>query len=659
MSLTVAKRIVAGFSALTLLLIVGGASALLGLYEIEQHQTEISQQAVPSLNSNHLQSQRLSRMETQLVLAQQAEAATYLDGRLQQFIQLRDQFAAALPALTAFNAAVPELFGQYVEATDAFFNYQQQALSLRAQQASANEALTLAVDEVGGLLLDFADEVADQQAGLADAAQTLESALVQMLAASSELARELDAGKAVNLFEELEYQQQRVADVAGPFIRQARAADSELLGDLDAQLQQLVALANTEQAPQRLHRQRLSALQSAQTQSVSSMQLQIELELTLEEVLSQTLAEVETSDQSLSTAVARTDLLMIIVTVVSVLAAVAISIITIRSIIRPLDRVNSMLNVIAGGDLTQALPEQGNDEFTLLSRNVNALVGSLRSLIEDINTNATQLASAAEETSAISLQTTAGIEQQRGQIDQSASATTQLTSSAEQVAGSAQESLEAVKQATAEAATARETSQQNKQQIERLDTELRSASVVINQLAEDSGQIGTVLDVIRNIAEQTNLLALNAAIEAARAGEQGRGFAVVADEVRALASRTQASTTEIQTMIEKLQQGAMNAVSSMEQSAHITEACVEQSDQTDVALQSVATSMHSISEQSYHIANASSEQLQVSAEIHQKLVEMVNIAEETSAGASQTAQASEEVARLSAALQVSVSQFKW
>ena len=317
-----------------------------------------------------------------------------------------------------------------------------------------------------------------------------------------------------------------------------------------------------------------------------------------------------------------------------------------------------MLHVVASGDLSRKLDESGNDEFAQLSHNCNLLIESLRMLIQSIVSRSTQLATAAEQTSAVTAQSTTAIEEQRIQVEQAASATTEMSSTAQSVLSSANDALGEIKQADDEAERVKVISGRNRQTIELLANEVESASQVINKLQQDSASIGSILDVIRGIAEQTNLLALNAAIEAARAGEQGRGFAVVADEVRTLASRTQESTQEIQNMIEVLQGGAEKAVSVMETGKKQATNCVEQSVQAEQALDTITHAVHEAFDRSSQIATAAEEQSVVAHEISENLESIVAIAEQTTAGSKQTAESSSEVARLAEELQHSVQEFK-
>jgi methyl-accepting chemotaxis protein len=325
---------------------------------------------------------------------------------------------------------------------------------------------------------------------------------------------------------------------------------------------------------------------------------------------------------------------------------------------RSLEKVNKALNVLASGDLTHKLDDTGHDEFAELAKNCNRLVDSLRSLIIGIVDRSNQLAAAAEETSAITSQTTIGIQEQKSQVDQVAAATTELSSSAQQVSMSADQALNEIKQADQETQHMRTLAEESKNTIIALAEEVAKAGIVINKVHSDSASIGSILDVIRGIADQTNLLALNAAIEAARAGEQGRGFAVVADEVRNLASRTQHSTSEIQQMIEVLQLGTQEAVAVMELGRTQAQSCVEKNEQSNLALETISKSVHRAFDSGNHIAQAAQEQNIVSQQVSEKLEHIASISEETSIGADQTAQSSQQVAMLAEELQASVREFK-
>jgi methyl-accepting chemotaxis protein len=233
-----------------------------------------------------------------------------------------------------------------------------------------------------------------------------------------------------------------------------------------------------------------------------------------------------------------------------------------------------------------------------------------------------------------------------------------MAATSQEVARNTAAAANAARQADSETQAGREVVNQAIDAIDHLAQEVVSAADVIHRLEAESGKIGTVLDVIRGIAEQTNLLALNAAIEAARAGEQGRGFAVVADEVRTLATRTQESTQEIQKMIERLQTGAKSAVQVMEQGRSKAQVSVQQAARAGTSLDTIATAVSAISDMNAQIASAAEEQGAVAEEINRNITNISQIANQTASGAEQTATASAELAKLAARLQTHVGRFK-
>ena len=234
----------------------------------------------------------------------------------------------------------------------------------------------------------------------------------------------------------------------------------------------------------------------------------------------------------------------------------------------------------------------------------------------------------------------------------------EMTATVNEVANSANSTLQEVQGANAETQTGQEIVRQNIATINSLASEIESASGVIYKLNEYSDNIGSVLDVIRGIADQTNLLALNAAIEAARAGEQGRGFAVVADEVRTLASKTQESTSEIQGMIERLQNGTKDAVTVMEKSQDEARISVDQTAKAGKALESITRAVGVINDMSTHIASSAEEQSAVTNEMHENITTISSLADQTAQGSNESLDASQQLAKLAAELKQMVSQFK-
>lgn len=316
------------------------------------------------------------------------------------------------------------------------------------------------------------------------------------------------------------------------------------------------------------------------------------------------------------------------------------------------------LHAISQGDLTHKVNITGKDEFAWMCWEYSQGRKGFMSLVKDILGSAGQLAAAAEELSAITEQSNNGVMRQQGEIEQVATAMNEMSATVSEVSKNAGSAATAAQEADDRAKDGWTVVNTTVETINNLASEVERTSEVIENLKGDSLSIGTVLDVIRDIAEQTNLLALNAAIEAARAGEQGRGFAVVADEVRTLASRTQQSTQEINDMIERLQNGANQAVNVMEMGRSKAVESVEQAAKAGEALQSITGVVDNIMSMNMQIASAAEEQSSTAEEINRNIVNISEVAQETAGGSQQTASASDELARLASDLQSQVAKFK-
>lgn len=350
----------------------------------------------------------------------------------------------------------------------------------------------------------------------------------------------------------------------------------------------------------------------------------------------------------------------VIVSIVAVAIGALLGWIFGQLLVKPIEQtVDAIRDIAEGeGDLTQRLDDQRGDELGELAGWFNRFIEKLQSIITDLNTHTNDLATSAEQLSRVSDETSSGISNQQAQTELAATAMNQMAMTVQEVARNAESAAASAKQARGEASEGRSTVEESVNNIQRLSTTVDQASSVIARLEQDSMEIGGVLDVIRNIAEQTNLLALNAAIEAARAGEQGRGFAVVADEVRTLASRTQKSTQEIQEMIERLQAASKEAVKAMEESTEQATTGAEFANKAGAVLQSISDSIMQISDMNIQIASASEEQSQVAEEINRNVVGINEIGEHTAQGAQQTASASDGLSRLADQIKGLVGQFK-
>ncbi|KRP66116.1 methyl-accepting chemotaxis protein [Pseudomonas orientalis] len=344
--------------------------------------------------------------------------------------------------------------------------------------------------------------------------------------------------------------------------------------------------------------------------------------------------------------------------VLAFIIAIIVGMLITRLITRPIAQAVVSAQRIADGDLTHAITTERTDEAGQLLVALSNMQGGLKHTLLEIANASDQLASAAEELSAVTEESTRGLTRQNDEIQQAATAVNQMTAAVDEVAGNAVSTSQASSQATTEAEEGREQVAQAVSGMNSMVVEINESTQSVQGLASQVREIGKVIDVIRAIADQTNLLALNAAIEAARAGEQGRGFAVVADEVRALAHRTQVSTVDIEKMIGDVQVGADDAVAAMNKSltwANNTQVLAQNAGE---ALQRITASVAKINERNLVIASASEEQAQVAREVDRNLLNIQDLSTQTAAGAHQTNASSQDLSRLATSFSVLVGKFK-
>lgn len=330
------------------------------------------------------------------------------------------------------------------------------------------------------------------------------------------------------------------------------------------------------------------------------------------------------------------------------------------SIVKPVERAVEALKDIAQGegDLSRRLEVSANDEVGELCRWFNVFIERIQNMIAEFAGIVGQIDESSQQLTKTTRETEVGVVKQQSEISQVVTAVREMASVVAEVAQNVSEAAHDAEQADNEANSGRQVVVTTMSQIGNLASDVDAASVVIDKLRQETDNIGSVLDVIRGIAEQTNLLALNAAIEAARAGEQGRGFAVVADEVRTLASRTQTSTQEIQEMIERLQSGAREAVTMMEKGTSQAQESVAQAEAASHSLEAITAGVSSIKTKTEQIASATEEQSAATREMESNMENIASVAQSTAAGSTQIASSSAELAQLAENMSAIVRQFK-
>lgn len=663
MTMTVSARIGGGFALLLLLLAGLLITGMTAIGRISDSLQIISEETTP------------------LVIASGQAQESLLQARLavnRYYLQDNPDELAGVEAVyeqqktrnqQAFNQAllvsrdlgdISTQLQQVQQATDGIFQRTPEILSAHKLDVTLQQSLL----EKRRLFTDMSDEIEsnilDLQASAAARYQpALENLYDQVMGTATLAVQVLDRPQRMAVLSAQKTVQRRLARIE----EQLQSLSSDLPGN--ATLAAVVAAFNRfkaqvdgEQSFLALYVRQLQAREAAHDQLA-------ELDVVMETVVGQ-LDQVVSAAQlaagqradAVQTTVANSRVLLLTFFAVALAAAIVASVYIVRSIRLPLRQVVEFLGAMAQGDVRYDIDINRGDELGDLARSTNTLAGRLREALLEIHANAESLAASSVKSSSLATAGDGNAKRQLEHTKQFAVSMNEMATTVREVAASASNTLEQVRDATTQTSNGQEVVNDNIRSINALESEIERAAQVIAKLNERSNNISEVLEVIRNIANQTNLLALNAAIEAARAGEQGRGFAVVADEVRTLASRTQMSTTEIQEMIERLQLEAREAVSVMDESQREAGISVEKARLAGESLEKITVSMQGISLMNAQIASAAEEQSMVSREMQNNIEEISSMAESTAQASKQGLDASSEVAQLAESLKGMVAQFK-
>ncbi|CDM40132.1 methyl-accepting chemotaxis protein [Ectopseudomonas oleovorans] len=639
-NLAVGKKLFIGFGLVLLLTAAMTGSGFLAVQAVLQGHAQVGQLA--QVNQEILQARSLERS---FAIEQTPQSAELVRASLLKVQTLLEKLAQDSSGASSRNQTMQQAVAEYLKQFD---NYVEQQNKAREARQDMRRAADEARDQFEVIELDMYDAVrelrlqGDRLRGsdpltLAEAASGLSK---RMLDLRDHESLYIIDGSAEAL-EEWEYVSEDLQTVARSLMVWL---NDDQKGAIDTALQALTFYQRSFHYYQQLREQNL-ATEKAMIERARSV-------VNLAEA-AQAAAEQSMLDDS-----QRSLVMLGIMGAAAVVLGLCAALLITRLIVVPLRQTVTFAQRIAAGDLSQNIPQDRRDEVGQLLAAMQDMTLSLRTLVGRIGGGVGQIAAAAEQLSAVTAQTSAGVQAQKLETEQTATAMHQMAATVQEVAQNAEQASLAARDADLEAQQGNRVVQQAVDQIDSLASEVEQSAKAIADLNQESARIGSVLEVIRNVAEQTNLLALNAAIEAARAGEQGRGFAVVADEVRALAKRAQDSTEEIESLIAGLQRMAKGAVQQMDSSRDLTRRTVELAGEAGDALGRITQAVSTIEQMNQQIAAAAEEQSAVAEAINESVTRVRDIGEQSATATEQTAASSAELARLGVELQELVRQFR-
>ena len=654
MQLTIINKITLGFGLFGCLLLLTSTLSYFGLSSIKDSALDVVEQKMPVQTS-------MVKVKTEILSLSVITANGYhvvdiaeLNANKATFDSLSSAFEGDLSKLTslmpknnvASNAVDVSL--AYVDSSNNMYAAINERMNIEKALATQLEKVLMTADEASALMLDLSYLEGNNPSieTLIGAGTAIDNKLLTMNDSFVELAETNDAAQSANIIEDLNYQLSNL-QVDKDYVNRL-ATDVDDGGTIEAfneQYDLLIEAVNGANGLIALQRQKLLEVEKAavaQKQAKEALQTALtDINTLFDSVQTQSLDGQNAILESVQENLVRN----IIVAVLGLTAAIFLAVIVTRSISKPLGRINQGLSLLSKGDLSTKLSEEGNDEFSALSAKVNSLTDSLRELVGNILEQEKRLIEITKESVELGNKSLSEVDKQREQVTVTSTNTKNVQDKSRSNLAQIHDAMDALREITQQSTDIGHLVDKNRQQVGNQARQAESSSQIISRLDDNSRSIGSILDVIKTIAEQTNLLALNAAIEAARAGEQGRGFAVVADEVRALANRTHDSTEEIEQMIGNLQKDAAEAVKAINAGREQAQEGVQITQQVSQQVESIRQIIERLSDINEHIVTDTQQQDILLGDVAESLNKIVALADSS---AQSTRQSNESTMMLDA-----------
>lgn len=604
MRLTVVNKIILGFASFGCLLLITSILSYWGLSGIQSSAEDVIEEKMPVQTlMNEINTQILT-LATITANGYHVKSLSELENSKANFENRSAEFISRLDALAALLANDDQASQaiaasrQYVNNSHDMYRALQQQLTFEQRIAEQSERVMMIADEASALMLDLS-YLEGNDPGIETIIGTgnnIDNKLLTMNTAIDDLVNSRDAEATAVIVEDLAYQLSNLAVDKDYLNRLAETIDTQgTVEQFNEQYDAFIEALNGSNGLVWMQQQKLAFTSESAARQQDGREALIAAQEVIETLYGQVNASTLTAQQKILDTVMGALVKTAAVFVIGLLAAVVLAVITTRSIARPLVKINRGLTQLSEGDLTRKLDDSGSDEFAALAAKINSLTESLRSLVGNILSQEHRLEEVTKSSIALGEESLQQVDEQRQQVQLTATNTDHVRETSHHNLLQITTAMEKLSQVEQQSQSIAVLAENNRQQVLEQARQAEASAQVVHRLDENSRNIGSILDVIKTIAEQTNLLALNAAIEAARAGEQGRGFAVVADEVRTLANRTHNSTEEIEAMIGSLQKDAHQAVQTIntgreqaQQGAKTTEQVTEQVATISVIIQDLS-----------------------------------------------------------------------